>query len=176
VISGNIRLKFLLYTRLGTKLKLKGYLFTLLPSFRLEWDHKEDAYPDTAFSILKAILKESIKECKLERLALIDAGSVDFPNWKHPPEFADFLVDFTAKMTHLTCCCLTFKQMDVDLIKSIKERVEEEVVTERPSLWFHLGRDIPNVSDPGVPPIHYHQIVQPITLTTSPFNSPFNSV
>ena len=155
------------------------------PSYSLRWEHKEDVYPGTAVSILKAILNEaivkeavlkgsidsSIQETKLERLALIDAGSVDLPNWKHPPNFADFLVDFTAKMTHLTCCCLTFKQMDGVLMKAIKERVEEEVVIERPSLWFHLGRDIPNVSDPGVPAIHYHQMVNPMHFSTPPFYS-----
>ncbi len=140
----------------------------LFINHRSPWsqDHKEVVYPATAVSILKAILKGSIEksvhETKLERLVLIDAGSIPsskLSDWKHPPEFADFLVGFTAQMTHLSCCCLTFKQMDIKLMKAIKERVEEEVVTERPSLWFHLDRDIPNVSDPGVPPIiHYHQI------------------
>ncbi len=141
----------------------------------MRWDHKEDVYTATAFSILKAIFKgfieKSIHETKLERLALIDAGTVDLPRWNHPPEFADFLVDFTAKMTHLYCCCITFKQMDANLMKAIKERVEEEVVIERPALWFHLGRDVPDASDPGVPPIHYHQIVEPISFTTPPFYS-----
>ena len=101
-----------------------------------------------------------MEETKLERLTLIDAGTVDLPDWKHPPEFADF----TAQMNHLTCCCLTFKQMDIDLMKAIKERVEEQVVMERPSLWFHLGRDLPDASDPGVPSIHYHQMVEPISF------------
>jgi len=66
-------------------------------------------------------------------------------------------------MKHLTCYCLTFYQMDVDLIKSIKNRVEEEVlVAERLySRWFHLSRKVPQASDPGVPSIHYHQIVEP---------------
>jgi len=140
--------------------------FPTLPSFRLRWDHKEDFYPATAFSILKTFLKKSDK---LERLTLIDATNVEMPDWKNPPEFAEFLVRFTAQMTHLTCCCLSFKQMDINLMKKIKERVEEEVVTERPSLWFHLGRDIPNASDPGVPPIHYHQIVNPLPFTPPHF-------
>jgi len=46
-------------------------------------------------------------------------------------------------------------------MKTIKQRVEEEVVTERPSLWFHLDRPVPEASDPGVPPIHYFEIVEP---------------
>ena len=147
----------------------------------MRWDHhKEDVYPATASLILKAFLKEAIRkestktsihESKLERLVLIDAGTIPLPDWKHPPEFSDFLVDFTAKMTHLTCLCLAFKQMDGVLMKAIKERVEEEVVIERPSLWFHLGRDIPNVSDPGVPAIHYHQMVNPMHFSTPPFYS-----
>ena len=49
-------------------------------------------------------------------------------------------------------------------MKGIKERVEEEVVKLRPSLWFHLGRTIPEASDHGVPAIHYHQIVYPMSF------------
>ena len=146
-----------------------------LPSSRLKWFRRGDVYPATAVSILEAILEESknksVHETKLERLVLIDAGTIPLLDWKHPPEFSDFLVDFTAKMTHLTCLCLAFKQMDGVLMKAIKERVEEEVVIERPSLWFHLGWDIPNVSDPGVPAIHYHQMVNPMHFSTPPFYS-----
>jgi len=54
--------------------------------------------------------------------------------------------------------------MDPGLMTEIKKRVELEVVTERPSLWFHLGRNIPQASDAGVPPIHYHQIVEPVSF------------
>jgi len=35
-------------------------------------------------------------------------------------------------------------------------------VTERPSLWFHLDRILPKASDQSVPPIHYHQMVNPV--------------
>ena len=128
--------------------------------FRLEWNHQEDIYSTTAFSILEALLKESVQ---LERLTLIVAGPEKLPDWNPSPEFADFLVEFTAKMTHLTCCCLAFNQPGVKLMKEIKQRVENEVATERPSLWFHLDRALPEASDPGVPAIHYHQMVYPIS-------------
>jgi len=138
------------------------YFSLCLQSFRLEWNknNQEDIYSTTAISFLKALLKGSVQ---LERLALIVAGPENIPDWKPSPKFADFLVEFTAKMTHLTCCCLIFNQLGVELINEIKQRVEKEVVTERSSLWFHLGRALPEASDPGVPAIHYHQIVYPIS-------------
>ena len=77
-------------------------------------------YPTAAALILKVILEKSLltfrkESYNLERLALIDAGTtVDLPSWKHPHGFADFLVRFTAQMTHLTCCCLSFKQIQAD--------------------------------------------------------------
>jgi len=175
-ISGKNQLKCL------TILKVKTKTISLF-TFRFQWSHKEDVhtssvfsslkalligsdckedvYPATFFSILKALLKGSVQ---LERVALVDAGSGKLPDWKHPPEFVDFLVDFVTKMTHLTCCCLTFNQLGVKLTKEIKPRVEKEVVTDRPSLWFHLDRVLPEASDPGVPAIHYHQIVHPISF------------
>jgi len=133
----------------------------------LVFKHKEDAYPSTAYSILKALLKGSLL---LERVALIDGGSEKLPDWKHPPEFSDFIVGFTKKLTHLTCCCLTFNQLDVDFMKEIKTRVEEEVVTERPSLWFFMGRTLPEASDEGVPAIHYHEMVNPISFVMPRFS------
>jgi len=132
----------------------------------LVFKHQEDAYPSTAYSILKALLKGSVL---LERVALIDGGSEKRPDWKPPPEYADFLVGFTAKMTHMTCLCLTFNQLDVDFMEEIKNRVKKEVVTERPSLWFSMGRTLPEASDEGVPAIHYHQIISPISFVMPRF-------
>jgi len=129
----------------------------MLTSFRLEWNHQEDIYSTTAFSILEALLKGSVQ---LERLTLIVAGPKNIPDWNPSPEFANFLVEFTTKMTHLTCCCIIFNQLGVKLMKEIKQRVEKEVVAERPSLWLHLDRALPEASDPGVPSIHYHQMVK----------------
>ena len=118
-------------------------------------------YPTTTMLILEALLAESTQ---LERLVLVDDGTGNLPGWSHPPEFADFLVGFVSKMANLSCCCVTFNQMDIDLMKEITQRVTEQVVTTRRSLWFHLDRAIPKPSDPGVPPIHYHQIVEPISF------------
>ena len=129
-------------------------------SFRLEWNHLEDINPTTVFYILKSLLKGSVQ---LERLALIVAGPEELPDWYLSPKSVDFLVEFTAKMTHLTCCCLAFNQLGVKLMKEIKQRIEMEVATERPSLWYHLDRALPEASDPGVPAIHYNQIVYPIS-------------
>ena len=130
-------------------------------SFRLKWNHKEAVYPETVLSILKALLAESVP---LERLVLIDDGIAKLPDWNPPPDFADFIVDFASKMVNLSCFCITFNQMDAELMNGIKQRVIEEVVAKRRSLWFHLGRAIPKASDVGVPSIHYHQIVEPIRL------------
>jgi len=111
--------------------------------------------------ILEALLAESTQ---LERLVLVDGGTGNLPGWSHPPEFADFLVGFVATMPTLSCFCVTFNQMDIFLAKDITQRVTEEVVGMRLSLWFHLDRAVPKASDPGVPPIHYHQIVEPISF------------
>jgi len=126
----------------------------------LKWKHEDDNYPSTALSILKAILEKSVL---LERLALIDGGSDNLPIWIHPPDFADFLVKFAAKMSHLTCCCLSFKQLDCFPIVNVKHRIAQEVVRMRPSLWFHMDRSLPQASDPGVPWVHYHQLVDPMS-------------
>jgi len=123
----------------------------------LKWNHRDAKYPTLTLSLIKAILKKSPR---LERLVLIDGGSENLPSYSYLPGLDDSLVYFAANMKHLTCYCLTFNQMDVDLMKGIKNRVEEEVVTERPSLWFHLSRQLPQ-ADPNVPSIHYQQIVEP---------------
>jgi len=37
------------------------------------------------------------------------------------------------------------------------------------SLWFHLGRTLPEASDEDVPAIHYHQMVNPIPFVMPRF-------
>ena len=133
---------------------------------RLEWNHDEEDYPSAALSILKAILEKSVL---LERLVLIDGGSDNLPIWNQPPEFADFLVEFASKMPHLTCCCLSFKQLDSFPIVNIKQRIAHEVVRVRPSLWFHIDRSLPEASDPGVPWVHYHEIVDRMSFVLPRF-------
>jgi len=152
---------------------LKDYSYVNFLSF--EWNHEEDGYPTTVLSILK-ILRE--KSPLLERLVLIDGGFCSYsltvndgfrlelplPSLSPPHKFSELLLEFTSKMTHMTCCCLTFRRLAVNLLKEITERVEEDVVAERPSLWFHLGRNIPKASDAGVPSVHYHEIVEPVSF------------
>ena len=136
--------------------------------YSLKWHNKEDDYPTTVISILNDLLgneKSSEKSLFLERLVLIEDGDseVNSPS-PPPPGFSDRLLEFTPKMTHMTCLCITSNHMDPDLMTEIKKRVELEVVTERPSLWFHLGRNIPKAFDAGVPLIHYNQIVEPVSF------------
>ena len=127
----------------------------------MKWDDRKDKYPATAFLILRGLLANS---AQLERLALIDHGSGKLDEWESPSKFADSIVGFVSKMVKLSCVCLTFKQINADFMNGIKQRVAKEVVAKRPSLWFHLGHSIPKISDAGVPTIHYHQIVQPMTF------------
>jgi len=127
----------------------------------MKWDDRKDKYPATAFLVLRALLAGSVQ---LERLALIDGGSGNLDEWESPSKFDDSIVGFISKMVNLSCVCLTFKQINVDYMNGIKQRVTEEVVAMRPSLWFHIGRSVPKASDAGVPSIHYHQIVQPMSF------------
>jgi len=156
---------------------LKDYSFVKLLSF--EWNHKEDGFPTTALSILE-VLRE--KSPLLERLVLIDGGSVDggfrelwtvndygmwtesLPSLSPPHKFSDLLLEFASKMTHMTCCLITFEQLAVDLMKEVEERIEKEVVAERPSLWFYLDRKIPKAPEGGVPSVHFHEIVEPVSF------------
>ena len=118
---------------------------------------KKKDTPRLSYSFSKEIQKSVL----LERLTLIDGGSDKLPFWINPPGFADALVEFTAKMSHLSSCCLTFNQLDCFLIVHVKKRIAEEVVSIRPSLWFYLDRGLPDVSDLNVPGIHYYEMVNP---------------
>jgi len=132
----------------------------------LEWKHHGNGFP--VLLMLKTLLGCSLH---LERLALINrsTGTVPtLPVWDHPPEATDFLVNFALKMKRLVCCCLVFDRIDWNLVKDVYERVENEVVPIRPSLWFHLGRGEPYSSDPDVPSIHFHEMVDPENYTPPP--------
>jgi len=146
--------------------------YSFVNIFSLVWDHKEltsrMTYPLTALRIIKALLQKSPL---LERLVLIDGGSKYLPflnlPHKYPDLFRHFLqeiLQFASKMTHLSCCVLTFNYLTDDFMKVIKERVEEEVVSVRPSLWFYLDRKMPEPSDGSVPSVHYHEIVEPVSF------------
>ena len=138
--------------------------------FRLKWNDKEKKHPRTASKILRALVLANFVQ--LESLALIDAGSGK-PDWKNPPNLADTMVRFAKMMANLSCCCLIFKQMNAEYMNEGKQKVEKDVVQTHPTLWFYLGRSIPNASDLGVPLIHYHQIVAPMSFALPLFmNAP----
>lgn len=96
----------------------------------------------------------------LERLVLIFENNKDIPysgSDDHP--LVDFLVQFALKMKRLTCLCMTFNKIDPALIQELKRRLTEDVLPSRSSFWFHLGRELPKATDPGVPPLHYHEMI-----------------
>ena len=73
---------------------------------------------------------------------------------------ADFIVQLALKLKRLTCLSLSFYELnDNKLIEQVHRRMGEEVLPTRPALWFHLGSDFPEASDPSVPAIHYHEMV-----------------
>lgn len=116
----------------------------------------------------------------LERLVIYfkafpdDAVSLDHP-------FTEFVVQFAKKMERLVALCIVFFNRrhsgghsdccsccscyyDDDeptdaLMEQINRRMAEEVLPTRPALWFHLGSDIPNATDPDVPLIHYREMI-----------------
>ncbi len=89
------------------------------------------------------------------------------PVWKKLPKAADFLVNFALKMERLVCCCLV-DWIRLSLIKKIQERIENDVLPQRRSLWFYLGQAEPCASDPDVPGIHFHEMVNPVPYTPPP--------
>ena len=116
--------------------------------------------------ILQSLLGYSLQ---LERLALINRCTGTAPAvWDHPSDAADFLVNFALKMKRLVCCCLVIHRLDPNLIVEVRQRIMEEVTAKRRSLWFHLGRGIPCVSDPDVPSFHFHEMVDPEYYTPPP--------
>ena len=130
----------------------------------MKWDPEEDGI--TLFWLLKYLLGSS--SLQLERLVLIAESSKNGPDWNHPIKLPDLIVKFALKMKRLVCCCIVFDRMDSNLIKEIQQRIAKEIVLIRPSLWFHLGREKPLASDPSVPSIHYHEMVDPIIYVPPP--------
>ncbi len=80
-------------------------------------------------------------------------------DWKHPPKTADYVVQFAKEMKRLVCCCLTFYYFNQNLCNQVNSRIAKEVVSERPSLWFVMDCFNPKVTDPNIPLIHYHEMV-----------------
>jgi len=132
-------------------------------AFRLHWDPEGDGI--TLFLLLKYLIGSSLQ---LERLVLIAKSPKNETDWDHPIKLPDLIVKFALKMKRLVCCCIVFDRMDSNLIKEIQQRIAKEIVPIRPSLWFHLGREKPLASDPSVPSIHYHEMVDPIIYVPPP--------
>jgi len=105
------------------------------------------------------LILKSLKQFapKIERISL------EFMCKTYPTDedylMVDFLVDFILKMKHLSCLSLSLKQLNGTLIQKVHERIKKEVLPTRPSLWFHLDRKIPDVLNPSVPKVHYHEMI-----------------
>jgi len=112
------------------------------------WDRADAVHLLESFSLHAPNLERiSIRlECKTPSIFC------DFP-------LADFLIQFCSKKKHLTCLSLTFFNLDDALIDQVNQRMAEEVLSERPSLWFYLGNRFPEASDPTVPSVHYHEMI-----------------
>ncbi len=115
--------------------------------------------------LLKSLLGSRLH---LERLVLIAYRSGIKSVWIHPPDTVDFLVKFAKKMVRLVCFCLIYDRLDPNLITAAQHRIAQEVVSIRPSLWFCLGREEPLASDPNVPGIHFHEMIDPVFYTPLP--------
>lgn len=97
-----------------------------------------------------------IDEPKIERISL------KFTCETYPTDdylMLDFLVNFSLEMKHLSCLSLSLERLDPTLIQQVLQRIKEEVLPTRPSLWFHLDNAIPDAADSSVPKVHYHEMI-----------------
>ena len=109
--------------------------------------------------IVILFLKSILKSCKdLERLVLLlDSWPVVLGPSKqnHHLDLVDFLVfQFATKMKRLVCCCILFESIDVTESERINRLIAEKVVTNRPSLWFHVGFSLTLDKRQNIPWIH----------------------
>jgi len=108
-----------------------------------------------AICILKSLLSHAPN---IQRIAIEWKIETLPADWNYP--LADFIVQLALKLERLTCLSLTFFELDdTKLIEHVHRRMAEEVLPTRPALWFHLGYDYAEASDPGVPAVHYHEMV-----------------
>ena len=107
------------------------------------------------FAVLKSLLGRS---SSLQRLSLF-FDNMALPKGSDHSQLANFFVQFVLKMKHLFAVCVTFDEFDSILKEEVDRRIVEEVLPNRPALWFHLGTDTPNAVDPGVPLVHYYEMV-----------------
>jgi len=124
-----------------------------------------------------SFLLKSLQSCAshLERLVIYFH---DFPDISLNHPFSGLVVDFTVKMERLIALRLVFHYIVDDeswcsseyfsygnddandaLMEQINHRISQEVLPTRPALWFHLNSELPGVTDPDVPLIHYREML-----------------
>jgi len=103
-----------------------------------------------AICILESLLSHAPN---LQRIAIEWKIETLPADWNYP--LADLIVQMALKLERLTCLSLTFFELnDSKLIEEVHRRIVEEVLPTRPALWFHLGTDFAEASDPNVPAEH----------------------
>jgi len=125
----------------------------------LKWIHGESS--GFLVELLNAVLASS---SNLQRLALIGPNLVEGALYRTDPTegtTTNSLVQFASKMTHLSCLLMVVGQLDPALIEEVKRKITAEILPSRPSLWFSIGRQLPQATDPDVPSIHFHEMVDP---------------
>jgi len=90
------------------------------------------------------------------------------PEWEHPSEMPDVIVNFTLKMPHLVALCISFFHLKSGIIEEVNRRVVEEVLPSKSSLWFCLNDSDPYPSNSTVPFIHYQEMVSPMPAWAPP--------
>lgn len=129
-------------------------------SFSLEWFNHQDNFSETLL-LLRQLLKCS---SHLERLLLHDVcapSDSTFIRRQLSSDFGDQVVHFAFVMDHLVALCLTGIGVNPVAVAKVRERVKKEVLPLRPSLWFHMDRDLPKGNDLEVPRIYYDEMVNP---------------
>ncbi len=92
------------------------------------------------------------------------------PFWKPPDnKMGSCLVDFALKMKRLYALCLVLIYTDTAQTNDIRSLMKLKVAPSRPALWFHLDIEYPDMTDPHVPFIHYHEMVAPMFNYPSAF-------
>ena len=100
---------------------------------------------------------------KMERLVLHDEYSY-FPNifWESQTDLGQLIVEFLSKMKNLVAFSFTGYKIEPDVQEAVRGHVATEILPGSPSFWLHLGKSLPEANDPGVPRVHYDEIVHPI--------------
>lgn len=77
----------------------------------------------------------------------------------------DLIVGFATEMERLVALCVVGFRMNSDVVRNIEQRVEKEILPQRPSFWCHF--DFPNSNDPEVPVVHMTEILDPFDIPYS---------